>query len=396
MILTFNQKMGQKLVQKLVSIYKPVLLTIFLFSTYFLSADSSYAKNSASVINEISEIYIEASGNNKHEAKIKAHEDGMKRSFQLLASKMQLPTKGLNKIPYHAIKNVFHPKTILNELSTSSKYSATVTYEYDKGKFYNLLLEYGGEEINDAFAELLVLPVFKQGDRLNIWEKDKKWNDFWADSRDILDRHKIYYPEKNLSYSRQVTENNLFKLDYEDFVNIFNDKLFKDVMIITAEFFTSRKTGDSFVQIKRHVFDSVSGSSVMTEENYDLSSWDDIPYTIDMIIDKIIDEYGIIRADERMEEELDVNAFMDNEAERPIIMNFDVFDQEELDLVISKLENIEKIDKFLVEHDYNTRYKILIYTSVDEYELAESLYLGGLSYKIHGDLYNLIDVKKGG
>ena len=52
-------------------------------------------------------------------------------------------------------------------------------------------------------------------------------------------------------------------------------------------------------------------------------------------------------------------------------MNFDVFDQEELDLVISKLEKVKQIDNFAIEHDYNTRYKILIYTSVSEYELAE-------------------------
>ena len=64
-------------------------------------------------------------------------------------------------------------------------------------------------------------------------------------------------------------------------------------------------------------------------------------------------------------------------------------------MVISKLEKVDEIERFAIEHDYNTRYKILIYTSADEYQLAEGLYLRGLSYKIHGDLYNLIDIKKG-
>ena len=92
----------------------------------------------------------------------------------------------------------------------------------------------------------------------------------------------------------------------------------------------------------------------------------------------------------------DGHLFIDEDEKKPIIMNFDVFDQEELDLVISKLEKVGQIDNFAIEHDYNTRYKILIYTSVSEYELAEGLYLNGLSYKIHGSLYNLIDIKKGG
>ena len=76
-------------------------------------------------------------------------------------------------------------------------------------------------------------------------------------------------------------------------------------------------------------------------------------------------------------------------------MNFDAFDNEELDLVISKLEQVEQIDNFAIEREDDTKYKIIIYTSVSEYELAEGLYFNGLSYKIHGDLYNLIDIKKG-
>ena len=77
------------------------------------------------------------------------------------------------------------------------------------------------------------------------------------------------------------------------------------------------------------------------------------------------------------------------------IMNFDVFDQSEMDLVINKLENVAEIESFKIEHDYNTRYKIIIYTKYTEFELAEGLYLNGLSYRIHGNLYNLIDIKKG-
>jgi hypothetical protein len=85
----------------------------------------------------------------------------------------------------------------------------------------------------------------------------------------------------------------------------------------------------------------------------------------------------------------------EHEEYKPIIMNFDVFDKDELELVTSKLDKIMQIDHFVIEHDYNNRYKILIYTGVTEYELAEALYRNGLRYKIHGSLYNLIDVKKG-
>lgn len=369
-----------------------LLMTCLLMFSWIIF--SSTKANAAE--NEISEIYIEASGNNKHEAKIKAHEQGMQRALYLLANKFNIPTDGLRTIPYHKIKSAFTPKVVINEISLLEKYSATVTYAYEKGKIFNLLLEYGDTKINDLFYEAIVLPVFKQRKTLNIWEDDKRWNDFWRDSRQILDTHKIYYPEKTLYLSEQIREDNLLNLKYEDFVNIFHNKLFKNIMIITAEFFTNRRTGESILHIKKYIWTPVSVEAKLIEEEYDLNSWDDIPYIVDLVIDKIIDDYGAIRLTEPEEGIDDGHLFIDEDEKKPIIMNFDVFDQEELDLVISKLEKVEQINNFAIEHDYNTRYKILIYTSVSEYELAEGLYLNGLSYKIHGSLYNLIDVKKGG
>ena len=206
----------------------------------------------------------------------------------------------------------------------------------------------------------------------------------------------VDYPEKTLFLSEKIKEDNLFDLKYEDFVNIFHNKLFKNVMIVTAEFFTNRRTGESILHIKKYIWTPFSVEAQVVEEEYDLNSWDDIPYIVDLVIDKIIDDYGAIRLTEPEEDIDDGHLFIDEDEKKPIIMNFDVFDQDELDLVISKLEKVEQIDNFAIEHDYNTRHKILIYTSVSEYELAEGLYLNGLSYKIHGSLYNLIDIKKGG
>lgn len=364
---------------------------LFIFSCAIFSSVSAKA-----IENEISEIYIEASGNNKHEAKIKAHEQGMQRALYLLANKFKIPTDGLREIPYYKLKSAFTPKIILNEVSLLEKYSATVTYVYEKGKIFSLLLEYGDTKINDLFYEVVVLPVFKQRRTLNIWDNDKRWNDFWNDARQILDTHKIYYPEKTLFLSEKITEDSLFVLKYEDFINTFYNKLFKNVMIITAEFFTNRRTGASILHVKKYLWTPDSEAAKIIEEEYDLNSWDDIPYIVDLVIDKMIDDYGVLRITAPEEDIDDRHLFIDEDEKKPIIMNFDVFDKQELDLVISKLEKVDQIDNFAIEHDYNSRYKILIYTSVNEYELAEGLYLNGLSYRIHGSLYNLIDIKKGG
>ena len=345
---------------------------------------------------EISEVYIDSTGNNKHEAKIKAHEAGMRRALFLIASKLKIPTEGLNKIPYYELKSAFTPKVILNEISLLERYSATVTYCYDKGKLYSLIVKHGDQKINDLFYEFTVIPVFKQRKVMNIWDKDKRWNDLWSNSRQILDTHKIYYPEKTLFLSQKITQENLMSLKYNDFLDIFHTKLFKNVMIVTAEFFTNRITGESSLHVKKYIWTPLSKEAELIEEEHDLSTWDDIPFVVDLVIDKVIDDHGELRVNMSEDDLDDGHIFMDVDEQKPIIMNFDVFDDDELNLVVEKLEKVDQVESFAIEHDYNTSYKILIYTSADEYQLAEGLYLNGLSYKIHGKLYNLIDIKKGG
>ena len=168
-------------------------------------------------------------------------------------------------------------------------------------------------------------------------------------------------------------------------------------MIITTEFFTNRRTGESLMRVNTYVLSPDEVNNVQLEDDYELSSLEDISYNVGSVIDKVINLYGALRTNPESELASQKNNDNDEDKEqRPIIMNFDVFNQEEMDLVVDKLNKVSQIDKFSIEHDYDTKYKILIYTNASEFDLAEGLYLNGLSYKIHGSLYNLIDVKKGG
>jgi hypothetical protein len=343
---------------------------------------------------EISEIFIEASGNNKFEAKIKAHELGMRRSLLLIADQLGIKKEDIKDIPFSVLKKVFTPVMVSYEMSTVEKYNATVTYSYELGHVYSTLLEYGDQKINDLFYEYLVFPVFKQKKFLNIWDDNKNWNDYWISSRNLLDHHKIYYPQKTPYLVSKITGANIFDLKYEDFIDVFPSLLFKKVMIITGEFFTNRRTRESLLQIKKIILSHDTAEALVIEEEYPLRNLDDVPYTVDLAIDKVINNFGALRQNELADKDDEADIVKEEKAP-PIIMNFDVFDQEEMDLVTAKLKNVKEIDDFKIEHDYNTKYKILIYTTASEYELAEGLYLNGLSYKIHGNLYNLIDVKKG-
>ncbi|RTK92731.1 MAG: hypothetical protein EKK61_02960 [Rickettsiales bacterium] len=347
---------------------------------------------------EISEVYIESTGNNKYEAKIKAHEQGMLRSLFLLANKLELPTTEIKKIPYADLKEVFKIKKIENELSTIERYRANVTYAYDKAKLFKLLLKYGGADLEYKFNEFIILPVFKQQNILNIWESDKRWNDLWSEARDILNDHKIVYPKKNLFYAEKINEKNLFNLEHEDFINIFNNILFKNVMIITAEFFTNRANSQSIMQVKKYIFNLNQSQAQIITEEFEVNTWADIAHNVNRVIDQVISEYGELKKYNELTDIINEGdiIYKAQAVKKPIIMNFDVFNPSELELIKLKLKKIKQIDEFNIEHDYSTRYKVIIHTNVDEYELAECLYLNGLSYRIHGNLYNLIDIQKGG
>jgi len=352
-------------------------------------------KSAECAIHEISEVFIEATGNNKYEAKIKAHERGMMRAFFLVADKMGIKYSDIQEAPYVRLKEVFKPVMLFDELSTLEKYNATVTYQYDKAKLYQLLLDYGNSVVQDMFYEALVLPVFKQRNVFNIWNKEKKWNDIWYESKSILNNHKILYPTKSFLADKKINAANIFHLKYNDFLETFPNSLFKNVIIITTEFFTNRRTGESLMKVDTYILKPDEINNTKLEEEYELASLDDINHNVNSVIDKVINLYGALRTNTDSES-IDQKINDDEEKEqKPIIMNFDVFSPEEMDLVVGKLEKVVQIDKFSIEHDYDTKYKILIYTNASEFDLAEGLYLNGLSYKIHGSLYNLIDIKKG-
>lgn len=356
---------------------------------------SLFPKSAECAIHEISEVFIEATGNNKYEAKIKAHERGMMRAFFLVADKMGIKHSDIQEAPYVRLKEVFKPVMLFDELSTLEKYNATVTYQYDKAKLYQLLLDYGNSVVQDMFYEALVLPVFKQRNVFNIWNKEKKWNDIWYESKSILNNHKILYPTKSFLADKKINAANIFHLKYNDFLETFPNSLFKNVIIITTEFFTNRRTGESLMKVDTYILKPDEINNTKLEEEYELASLDDINHNVNSVIDKVINLYGALRTNTESES-IDQKINDDEEKEqKPIIMNFDVFSPEEMDLVVGKLEKVVQIDKFSIEHDYDTKYKILIYTNASEFDLAEGLYLNGLSYKIHGSLYNLIDIKKG-
>lgn len=363
-----------------------IFALIFIVVNIFAYSVPAFAEH------KISELFIESTGHNQHEAKIKAHRMGMFRALHLTADKLGLPLSQLERIPYSELKKIFKAESITKEVQEANQYNAVVTYSYNQNRIYQLLLKYGGKQIANRFDEYLIIPVFKRHDHYNIWNDEEVWNDIWDKNRDILKDHKLIYPEPKLEYREKINDQNLLNLDLKEFTEIFRSILFKNVIIITAEFFTDRDTGHTIVEVKTYIRSIGNKQVEVISKEYDLNSWSSLEQTVDNIIANLIKNYGV--AITTPKNNVSTN-FDIPKKPLPIAMEFEAYTLEDLDDIETKIEKISDIYDYEIRQIDNIHYKILIYSEMNEYDLAEALYLNNLSYKKKGSKYYLINIRKG-
>jgi hypothetical protein len=358
---------------------------------------AAYASNSF----EISDIYIDAQGNNKYEAKIKAHEKGMYRALLILADKIGINHQDLEKISYTRMKDPLVVSSIINEVETAESYSATVSYKYDLGALNKVLLAYGNHIVDEKFYEYLILPIFKQRKILNLWDETQGWNKLWAAERAALEQHRLYYPKASRALTKVLNEQNIFNYSYGNYLEAFQSILFKKVMLLVCEYFTDVNTGEAVMVVNSIIIGPDEDKKLASHE-YQIENQEEIPLIMEDVIAQIIRDHGKLRDGiSYVEKALNVSdeimvAQEYGQDERTIMLNIEVFDEEELESIKSKLQNVKEIDSFVINHDYDKKYKVIVKTSKSEAEIAEGFYQNGLSFKIYGNLYNLIDVKEGG
>jgi hypothetical protein len=349
---------------------------------------------------EIPDIYITAEGNNKFEAQIKANKHGMQKVVLMIADKMGINYSDIGKVRYLKLKEVFTISSVTNEVSTESHYNATVKYLYDLYNINKLLRDYGTESVNDKFYEYLIFPIFKQRKVINIWDNNNDWSKHWIEARSNLEHNKFLYPKASNELMRKINSQNIFNLSYEDFLDIFQDRLLKKVMLVVCEYFTDMDTGKALVGVQFIILDYNDKKTTITKE-YPLNNLAEVPHIIDKIITSTIQEYG--HPDTSYEK--NANITLDNIENTPdenyeddkktIIMSITVSDDNELAEVEKKLKNIKEIENLTITNDYDQKYKINAMTKSSEFALTESFYLNGLSYKKYGSIYRLINVQKG-
>lgn len=341
---------------------------------------------------EITELYVNATGNNKFEAQVKANIQGVERAFFIILDKMGFSKNDIDQVPYLVLKDVFSISEVKKESATDGSYSAMLSYRYDLYLVNQLLQAYGHEVVQDKFYEYLVIPVFKQKNIISLWEGNNEWIKQWGKSRKLSGYYKLYYPNATMPVKKLITARNVFNLTYDACLDIFSNFLFKKVLILVSEYFTDPVTGNVVMNVKNIILEH--GNKVSTSEiDYLLNDPQDSSKVVSKSISDIMAKYGSLRHDvpKSIHEKIDI----DENRVRTLMLNIDTFNEEEIKNIERKLKNVSEIKKFEVRRDYGSKYKITIWTEADDYSLTEGFYLNGLSFKIYGNLYNLIDIKEG-
>ncbi len=382
---------------------KTILLIFLLSSSYTWTVFAMLEQD------QISEVIIEGRGNNVYESKIKAQEYGLRRVFLLLTDKWGIHKHKelLPLIDYNDLKKIFTPILVTNELSSEKEYKAMITYAYDRVQFIRLLANYKSDYINDLFYNYLVIPVVKRGNKIDVWGNGKtgeQWYNNWNSFRIVLENNKMLYPENSLFIEQKIHEKNLFSLNFEDFLSIFDKSLFKSVMIVVAEYFTNFENNKYILKVKCFLMDfEVINHSLIYEENFIINNVKDINGIIKRFIDNLIDKYGILRNNTSYDsQDLSNNITnaedlspLQQDLTRLVVMYFNVYDQEELSIIEQKIKKVAQIINFSIEKEAESSYKINIYTNHSDYDLAEGLYFNGLSYSINNNVRSLINVQQG-
>ncbi len=167
--------------------YKTALLASFLLLLLLSKPASVFAADSYSVDN----VVVDTEGEDPNQAKTKALAQGEVDSFKQLIERLN-PAKATDiiaKVPPAQISTMIRGYEIIEEKITGAHYHAMLKYNYDQEKIQPLLeAQTNAANPSQPAAEthaskaVLVLPVYREGSKLKLWQDDNKWRTSWYES----------------------------------------------------------------------------------------------------------------------------------------------------------------------------------------------------------------------
>jgi hypothetical protein len=165
------------------SCFASVLLPFLLLFSPLAKAEPGYS---------VDNIVVDSDGKDTNEARTKALAQGETEAFKQLITN-RAPAKAadiIQKIPAADISNTISGFEVMEEKITPNHYHATLRYNFSSQNIKALLQETPAENKSQASASgeshvskaVLILPVYKEGGTLKLWQDDNKWRNIWYES----------------------------------------------------------------------------------------------------------------------------------------------------------------------------------------------------------------------
>lgn len=335
-------------------------------------------------------IYVEDQGSNKYEAAIKADRRAMRRVLSIVADKMAVPKASLAHVPYDILENLFEISHRKDEKYMNGWYSAIVDFAYEQHEVNNVILKYSGPKISKISYEFVFLPVYKQQNKIMLKAQDNLWIKKWSEIAQTLKNHKLYYPESKIE-ENVINSTNVLKLGYADYLSLFSNKLFKNVLIVVAELFT-RGSGDAYLTVEYNLMTEQGVEKIYKE--YPVSQFSGLDEEYTNSINDVLKEFGV-RDGGDYQSRTKKNKVKNLDKGAAYNMYYEVYDMSNLAIVKSKLDKMSGEYSIEIKKGQGSEYTIDIKTKNSIEELAYQMYSHGLSFVKTGSRYHLIEVSTG-
>ncbi len=363
------------------------------FVTFFLLLVINL--NSAGAFH-LSEIYIEARGNNKFEAKMRAQNMGSVRAFFLYANKMGFTNDDFSQITYRDVAPTITGTRYLNENMTDNSYSALADYNLNRQAVTEVLYNFATSDSYSKFYECLVLPVMKVGKNLHIWDNKIKWLNSWGTHKEFLAQNQILLLEQNNIYKDHISPALINKITYEDFDLVFPETPIKKFLVIVAEYFTNLDNGGAYLQVEYREIKPGAVSSIV--KKYDLNSTNNPESTFSDIIERFASENGVRIPVKRNSVEnffeVEKNLFLKQRL-HSVTMNILVDDVRQWDRIKSKLDKITEIEKIIIKDQSENNYVVEMKYKNNLESLTKALFEAGMTYTTNKNQYYLTETNDG-
>jgi hypothetical protein len=155
---------------------KGLFFSVFAISLIILSSSINWGSAYS-----IKAIDVQNAGVSSSAAKDSALKDGRKQAFQLMIQKL-VDKKEMDRFETTddtAIEFLIDSMQIMNEQMGLKSYKATVSFEFNKQRIEEFLRNKSVQFVAPVHKSIVVLPLFSDGAKTYLFEKDNIWLDQW-------------------------------------------------------------------------------------------------------------------------------------------------------------------------------------------------------------------------